>query len=143
MTKHQAEHQAEKKPRKGRKKPAAAELIESKPVETVADSFEIQELRQITRRDRRVDQIVRWLAQGAAAADISDAVAAAWPDEKVESLELDAVAKLVEAGQVEPDIVRGFITLGLREIYARCFAVSDYAGAMAALKSLAQLHGQL
>ena len=86
-----------------------------------------------------MEQVFRWIIAGHTEHDIIDAIKATWPKRNPTKLIGDAMMKIANAGQVEPEILRGWAFEAYREIYRRMLEVGDYAGALAAVKEIARL----
>jgi hypothetical protein len=100
----------------------------------------VAELRAMTRPEQRLDQVLRWVVEGSTTLEIADTIAAAWPDAEPAALLIEATRNLEEAGAIDPVLVMGFCHQATLQLYKDMRAIGDFAGALAALKSLAKLH---
>lgn len=103
---------------------------------------ELLALRAITDRAARVEQVVKWIVEGNDSREIADTIAAAWPEEHGERLEVDALQAVVQAGQIEGDLVKGWLVLAYKAIFAKTFALGDFGCAMNALRQLGTIFDQ-
>lgn len=120
---------------------ANRELMLEQPAATPEPLTEaVEQLRAMTRPEARLEQVGRWLVEGASALEIGDTIASAWPDADAAALLLEAVKKLEEAGELGPGLVLGFCTQATLQLYKDMKAIGDFAGALSAIKTLAKLH---
>ena len=87
----------------------------------------------------RVEQVIQWLISGNRDAHIVEAIRETWPDQPLDPLIAAACAQLVEAGNIEPDAIKGWCLEATRELYRRMLEVGDLVGALRAVKTLYEL----
>lgn len=92
-------------------------------------------------RKDAVNQIVRLMSQGVPPDNVIEIAKKQWPTFSIEGLISDSLQAIVEAGEIDAAIVKGFISLGCREIYAKSFSEANFDVALKALKTLAAIHG--
>lgn len=87
----------------------------------------------------RVEQVIQWLIAGNRDLHIVEAIRETWPDQALDPLIATACAQLMDAGQVEPDAVKGWCLEASRELYRRMLEVGDLVGALRAVKQVFEL----
>ncbi len=90
----------------------------------------------------RVEQTVRWLLTGSRDADVVDAIHAHWPDQELQPLIVAAMDELAKSAEFDPDVVRGWCFEATKQLYQQMVAIGDFAGALRAVKQLADLAGR-
>lgn len=86
-----------------------------------------------------VNQTAKWVLTGASAADVAEAIRAANFEGEPGALMMAAMEQFRAAGNFDPDIVRGFVFEGIRDLYRKCNESGDYATALRALKELERM----
>jgi hypothetical protein len=102
-----------------------------------------EELAKQTTEAATLRQITQWIIAGHTQADVVDAIAEKYPNEKARPLIVAALKQLAEAGaQPDANLVRGFAMEGTREIYRKATEIGDHQTALRALKQLMDLTKQ-
>ena len=84
-------------------------------------------------------QVVKWILTGATEHDITEAIRQSWPDEDAAPLLVDAIGQLQKAADFDPATVLGFCFEATRHLYQRMVEIGDFAGALRAVKQLAEI----
>ena len=87
----------------------------------------------------RVEQTVKWLLTGARDADVVEAIRTTWPDQELQPLILAAIDNLAKSAEFEAAVVRGWCFEATKQLYQNMTAIGDFAGALRAVKQLAEL----
>lgn len=87
----------------------------------------------------RVEQTVKWLLTGARDADVVEAIRTTWPDQALPPLLAAAVEGLAASAEFDRSVVRGWCFEATKDLYRRMTEIGDFAGALRAVKQLADL----
>jgi len=87
----------------------------------------------------QVYQVYQWILQGANEHDVCEAALVQWPDIDARPLILAAVQTLRDAGAVDREVVLGWCVEATRDLYRRMLDIGDHAGALKAVRQLANL----
>jgi hypothetical protein len=83
--------------------------------------------------------VLQWLIAGAAEHDIIEALRAKYPDADPRQTLAAVRDHLAAEGQPEPDALRGWVLVSLRELYRRMLEVGDFDGARKVLKNITEI----
>jgi hypothetical protein len=86
----------------------------------------------------RIDQIFKWVLAGHSEHDIEEAIRAQWPEAEMQPLIVAAIGKIRSSGSIDPDAVSGWCFEATRDMYRRMVEIGDFAGALRAIKQLAE-----
>ena len=87
-------------------------------------------------------QVKTWIVEGQQPADIMEAIAEHFPQERPDVLLSASLAALAsEAANIDQDLARGFLLNAYRDLYRRAFEISDFGSALAALRSFERVTG--
>lgn len=84
-------------------------------------------------------QVYRWLIEGQRPEDIEEALRSQYPNYSASELINAALTRFASSAQCDTDALIGWSFEAIREIYRRCLAGGDNAGAMRAVKELLAL----
>lgn len=120
-----------------RKKPADSLPTKCEP--TAADSAGLPAV--IPRRvdPAAVHQVFLWIVQGATEYQVRESIAQEFPAENGDALIVAAVDKIGEAANYQPETMRAWCIEAYRELYRKMFQIGDFAGALRAVKQLADM----
>lgn len=100
----------------------------------------------LDKKAARVNQVFAWILSGATEHEVSEAIAAAWPDAKPKPLIVAAIQRIRESAAIDAETVTGFCVEATRDLYRRMIADGDFAGALKAIKQLSEIarrHGTI
>jgi len=83
--------------------------------------------------------VLNWLVSGASEHDILDALRAKYPDADARKTLAAVRNHLAAEGQPQPDALRGWVLVSLRELYRRMLEVGDFDGARKVLKNITEI----
>jgi len=86
-----------------------------------------------------VHQAVNWLLTGATDRDVKDAVETKYGPDKTQDIMAAAYAFCRQHAHPDPDTVRGWGFLALRELYRRQLETGDFASALRTIRELIAL----
>jgi len=86
-----------------------------------------------------VNQVLKWVIAGGTEQDIREAVAHHFPGEDVRELLGAVMLVLINAASFDRDVITGWCVEAYRDLYRRMVEAADYAGALRAVKLLADL----
>lgn len=111
------------------------------PAASSSTSSDAEETHKLTTApfEARVEQTVKWMLTGARDADVVEAIRTLWPDQELRPLISAAVAQLADSGQFSGRVVRGWCFEATKDLYRRMVEIGDFAGALRAVKMLADL----
>lgn len=89
----------------------------------------------------KVHQVFKWIIAGATKRDIEGAIAQQFPNEAPMPLILAVMEQLHEAGKFDAQTIQGWCFEAYRDLYRRMVEVGDFAGAVRAVKQIAELSG--
>jgi hypothetical protein len=89
----------------------------------------------------QLNQVFKWILAGATKRDIAEAITQSWPDAQPSPLILAAVEEIRAGGRLDAQVVRGFCAEATRDLYRRMVEIGDFAGALRAVKQLADMAG--
>jgi hypothetical protein len=84
----------------------------------------------------QVEQCRKWMLCGASAADLQEALKTAYPDADVPALTRYVMEQIRLSGDVDRQLVRGFVVEGIRTLYAKSTEIGDLGTALRCLKEL-------
>lgn len=105
--------------------PKKPEPVESLPVDCSVEA--------------KVNHVLRWILAGANEADVNQLVGKQWPEDEARPLIEKAIAGLLKPANFSPDAVLGFCFEATRDAHRRMIEEGDHAGALKAIKQLAEL----
>jgi len=83
--------------------------------------------------------VLQWLVSGASEHDIVEALRAKYPDADARQTLAAVREHLAAEGQPQPDALRGWVLVSLRELYRRMLEVGDFDGARKVLKNITEI----
>lgn len=86
----------------------------------------------------RIEQVFKWIISGHSEYDINEAIGAQWPEEKTKPLIVAAIQKIRDTGTIDAKTLNGWCFESTRDIYRRMIEIGDFAGALKAIKQLAE-----
>lgn len=87
----------------------------------------------------KVNQVLKWVLAGSTAQDIREAVEHHFPGEDSQGLLAAVMIGLEQTARFTPDVVIGWCFESCRDLYRRMVEAADYAGALRAVKMMADL----
>jgi hypothetical protein len=84
-----------------------------------------------------VHQVFGWILTGATEHEIREAIAKAWPDADAKPLIIRAMKQIVESGEADAALIKGFCIEASRSLFQKALEAADYP---TALRAIAQLH---
>jgi hypothetical protein len=87
----------------------------------------------------RVEEVFKWILSGITEHELKKKIAEAWPNADDQPLILSAVKRFSQSGQLDPTAVMGFCFEASRDLYNRLVDAGDFAGALRAVKQMADL----
>ena len=84
-------------------------------------------------------ETVRWMLTGARDADVLEAIETTWPGQPWEPIVTAAVEQLAASAAFDGQVVRGWCFEATKDLYRRMTEIGDFAGALRAVKMLADL----
>jgi hypothetical protein len=87
----------------------------------------------------RVNQVYRWILEGATEFDILEAAQQAWPEAANAEILLAAISKIKESARIDGQTVAGFCVEATRDLYRRMVEIGDFPGALRAVRQLRDL----
>jgi hypothetical protein len=76
------------------------------------------------------------MLQGNSETDILETIATHFPQAEPRALIQEVMIQISNSGNVDPQIVKGFVFESARELYRRMLEIGDFANALKALKLL-------
>jgi hypothetical protein len=116
-------------------KPVGRPPREAEP-EPAVPAEPAQPLANLGSETARVNQVYRWILEGATEYDIVEAVQQAWPDADHAKILLAAIDKIKESARIDPTTVAGFCVEATRDLYRRMVEIGDFPGALRAVRQL-------
>ncbi len=86
-----------------------------------------------------VSQVMTWIIAGATERDIRASIAEHFPKLKADSLIASVMEDLEKSGGSSPDVILGWCFEASRDLYRRMVEAQDFAGALRAVKQIAEL----
>ena len=83
--------------------------------------------------------VLQWLISGASEHDIVEALRQKYPQANARQTLAAVRDHLAVEGQPEPDALRGFVLVSLRELYRLMLEVGDFDGARKVLKNITEI----
>jgi hypothetical protein len=83
--------------------------------------------------------VLQWLIGGASEHDIVEALRHKYPDADARQTIAAVRDHLAVEGQPQPDALRGWVLVSLRELYRRMLEVGDFDGARKVLKNITEI----
>ncbi|ADG67959.1 hypothetical protein Plim_2132 [Planctopirus limnophila DSM 3776] len=83
--------------------------------------------------------MAKWILTGARDRDVLEAIEKTWPQADPMALVQEAIGGFALSATLSRDAVRGFCFEATRDLYRRMTEIGDFAGALRALKQLADL----
>jgi hypothetical protein len=87
----------------------------------------------------QIEQVIRWIVEGATEYQILEAIAATFPKASTKPLIAAAVDELTKKGELDGKLVRGWAFEATRELYRKMIDVADYNGALRAVKQIYEM----
>lgn len=83
--------------------------------------------------------VLQWLISGASEADVLEALRVKYPTADPRQTMAAVRDHLAAEGQPEPDALRGWVLVSLRELYRRMLEVGDFDGARKVLRNITEI----
>ena len=83
-----------------------------------------------------IDQILRWLVEGASVTEILATISQEWPDADAEVLYGEALLQIEQAAKVNPQVVKGWTFMARQEIFRRAMEIGDLGIALRAVDKI-------
>jgi hypothetical protein len=87
----------------------------------------------------KVNHVLKWVIAGGTEQDIREAVAHHFPGDDPHELLGAVMLGLINASNFDRDVITGWCVEAYRDLYRRMVDAADYAGALRAVKLLADL----
>lgn len=87
----------------------------------------------------KIQQVIRWILEGNTREAIEEAIADTWPDEKHKPLIVAAMSALKRSARSMRTNATAWCIESLRFLYQKQVEIGEYAGAMRAVKQIADL----
>jgi len=85
------------------------------------------------------EQVLKWVLSGASDAEITEAIAAAYPNANAAQLLTETTKELRDAARINPKLVLGWSLLSTKFLYQKMVEIGDFTGALRATKQLTDL----
>lgn len=91
---------------------------------------------ELTTKPPALTAVLDWLLSGASEQQISEALAAKYPDQDTQVTIKQVQSYLANAGRPNSDSVRGWALLSYRKLYQEMLRVGDYNGCRQVIKEI-------